>query len=318
MTYDDPFGNAPFGQYPGGPPVVPAPPPPPSGEVNTFATLSLIFAFVFAPAGAVLGHLGLAQIKRTGQKGRDRALAGTVLSYVVIVISVVVLAIWAVKPGSPERPAVASSTLIPTTEVSPGPVVKSQLAGLLLSLADIKRISNAPNNYTVTNVEALNSSTDVAITPPQCATALISGATEVYRDSAMTATRSQTVDAVKPITSPGIVMLEQRVTLYRSADEASRQVDSIAGVWRTCAGPVTVAQPDGTDAVRYDVGDTARAAGDPSMTLLKVTKVDSPAYNLRAVAAKENAVVDVSILGANLGDAGAADIATALTTRIRG
>ena len=36
-----------------------------SQTVNTLATLSLVFAFVFAPAGAILGHLGLAQIRRT-------------------------------------------------------------------------------------------------------------------------------------------------------------------------------------------------------------------------------------------------------------
>ncbi len=30
----------------------------------------------FAPVGPVLGHLGLAQIGRTGERGRDRALIG--------------------------------------------------------------------------------------------------------------------------------------------------------------------------------------------------------------------------------------------------
>ena len=63
----DPFGGAPFGQHPGGqqpyqqpyggPPIVSAPQQPPSsGKVNTLATLSLVFAVVFAPAGAVLGN----------------------------------------------------------------------------------------------------------------------------------------------------------------------------------------------------------------------------------------------------------------------
>src|ERR1043165_294127 len=109
-----PFGDAPFGQYPSNqqfswvrppspaPPVVPAgpPPSPPHDEANTFATLSVVFAFLFAPAGAVLGHLGLSQIKLTGQGGRDRALVGLSLSYTLIVVAVAALVIWAVIPSS--------------------------------------------------------------------------------------------------------------------------------------------------------------------------------------------------------------------------
>lgn len=35
----------------------------PVGEVNTLATLSVVFAFVFAPAGVVLGHVALSQLE---------------------------------------------------------------------------------------------------------------------------------------------------------------------------------------------------------------------------------------------------------------
>src|SRR5690349_15341479 len=77
------------------PPVISAPPPPRS-QTNTFATLSLVFAFLFAPVGAVLGHLGLAQIRRTGQRGRDRALVGVTLSYAFIVIALVAVVAWMV------------------------------------------------------------------------------------------------------------------------------------------------------------------------------------------------------------------------------
>ena len=69
----DPFGSDPFGGppstqgymppiTPGSPPVtgrVFPPPGRPSGEVNKFATLSIVFAFVFAPVGAALGHVAL-------------------------------------------------------------------------------------------------------------------------------------------------------------------------------------------------------------------------------------------------------------------
>jgi hypothetical protein len=61
--------GGPTGQYDGDwfaadpypqPPVISAPPPRPRQKTNTFANLSVVFAFLFAPAGAVLGHLGVA------------------------------------------------------------------------------------------------------------------------------------------------------------------------------------------------------------------------------------------------------------------
>ena len=101
----NPFGHNPFESSPFQPGPVPGPgrPGPPPGStppsqphgVNTLATLSVVFAFVFAPAGALLGHLGLDQIRRTGQQGRDRALIGVTLSYVVIIVALVAVIVWA-------------------------------------------------------------------------------------------------------------------------------------------------------------------------------------------------------------------------------
>src|SRR6476646_7203740 len=112
--------GGPTGQYDGDwfaadpypqPPVISAPPMPHSQKTNTFATLSLIFAFLFAPAGALLGHLGLAQIRRTGQRGKDRALIGLTLSYSFILVAVAALVIWLVVGGreAGRSPAVAAS-----------------------------------------------------------------------------------------------------------------------------------------------------------------------------------------------------------------
>jgi hypothetical protein len=64
-------------------------------ETNTLATLSVVFAFVFAPAGVILGHLALSQIEDTGDRGRDRALVGVTLSYVFITVAVVALVVSA-------------------------------------------------------------------------------------------------------------------------------------------------------------------------------------------------------------------------------
>ena len=64
-------------------------------ETNTLATLSVVFAFVFAPAGVILGLLALSQIHETGDRGRDRALVGVTLSYVFITVAVVALVVSA-------------------------------------------------------------------------------------------------------------------------------------------------------------------------------------------------------------------------------
>src|SRR3954466_3319429 len=104
-----PLLSAPADPYPQ-PPVISARPPPSLQETNTFATLSVVFAVVFAPVGAVLGHLGLSQIRRTGQRGRDRALIGLTLSYAFIVIAVAALVIWAVVGMEPQQ---SSTTAAP-------------------------------------------------------------------------------------------------------------------------------------------------------------------------------------------------------------
>ncbi|GAB3968714.1 DUF4190 domain-containing protein [Plantactinospora veratri] len=56
----------------------------PGGQsrINLLAILSLVFAFVFAPAGIVLGHLAKRQIQRTGEQGGQLATWGLILSYV--------------------------------------------------------------------------------------------------------------------------------------------------------------------------------------------------------------------------------------------
>lgn len=133
----DPFGGDPFGAAPSGsqsqgfpaanqvyganqgfpsnqgyPPLTPSP----DGDVNTLSTLSIVFAVIFAPAGAALGHVALHQIRQRGQRGRERALIGLTLSYVIIVAAIIALVIWLLSGnGSPDTPAVASTTATTTT-----------------------------------------------------------------------------------------------------------------------------------------------------------------------------------------------------------
>ena len=63
-------------------------------EANVLATLSVVFAFIFAPAGAVLGQVALYQIGQTGQPGRERALIGVTVSFVMMFLLIIALVVW--------------------------------------------------------------------------------------------------------------------------------------------------------------------------------------------------------------------------------
>lgn len=80
----------PYGQY--GPPG--EPPRPRGGGPNVLAILSLVFAFVFAPAGIVLGHLAKRQIRQTGEEGDQLATWGLILSYVFTVLGLLACCGW--------------------------------------------------------------------------------------------------------------------------------------------------------------------------------------------------------------------------------
>jgi hypothetical protein len=71
----DPYTAAPYGQQPQYYAQ-------PSRGMNVMAILSLVFAFVFAPVGIVLGHIAKKQIARTGEDGAGLATAGLIVSYV--------------------------------------------------------------------------------------------------------------------------------------------------------------------------------------------------------------------------------------------
>ena len=124
--FGDPFGGpAPQHGFGGGTTVFP--PRAPESEVNTLATLSIIFAVVFAPVGAVLGHLALSQIRQRHQRGRERAVVGVTISYIVIALAVIGLVVWVVtgngsgsSPLSPTTSAVAAPPPV-TTVITPPP-----------------------------------------------------------------------------------------------------------------------------------------------------------------------------------------------------
>jgi uncharacterized protein DUF4190 len=62
----------------------------PVASTNTLAILALVFAFIFAPASIVLGHLAKKQIRQTGEQGEGLATAGLWLGYIFTGLGVLV------------------------------------------------------------------------------------------------------------------------------------------------------------------------------------------------------------------------------------
>ena len=81
-AYRQPTYGQPGYAAPGYPPAGYAPsgyPPPYGRPTNTMAILALVLAFVFAPAGLILGIIARKQIRQTGEEGSGLALAGIIV-----------------------------------------------------------------------------------------------------------------------------------------------------------------------------------------------------------------------------------------------
>ncbi len=66
----------------------------PVATTNTMAILALVFAFIFAPAAIIMGHVAKKQIRRTGEQGEGLATAGLWLGYIFTGLYVAFCALW--------------------------------------------------------------------------------------------------------------------------------------------------------------------------------------------------------------------------------
>jgi hypothetical protein len=310
MTYQNPFGGNPFDPAPADHPPPGQPPAgmPPSrhDEVNTLATLSVVFAFVFAPAGAILGHLGLSQITRTRQRGRDRALVGVTLSYAFIAAAVVALVVWAVlgrnDTGQQISAQPSSATVGPpsptasTTTTTPPPptVAPAGLDALLPTVPEINAIPGVPADMQLiaTEIGLMDRTKDSSITiaPAPCYTVFGVADSHGYDPVVQQGIRT---NGYHPPTKE--VESIESVAGYPTAAAAQAALRTLLDDWRSCGTTFNYSDPDGggrtaawTVSGPADAGNgitTATAAAIRSMT----------GTIFRAVAAKANVVVDVSV-----------------------
>jgi hypothetical protein len=87
--YGQPYGAPGYGPPPG------YPQPYAYGRpTNTMAILALVMAFVFAPAGLILGIVARKQVRRTGEDGDGLALAAIITGGIFTAIYVLFIVIW--------------------------------------------------------------------------------------------------------------------------------------------------------------------------------------------------------------------------------
>lgn len=88
------YGQAPqqpYGQQPYGQPYAQQPAAYPQDRWNGMAIAGFVCSFIFSIVGLVLSIIGYNQTKKTGEKGKELALAGIIISGLSIVMTIVMI-----------------------------------------------------------------------------------------------------------------------------------------------------------------------------------------------------------------------------------
>lgn len=288
----DPLGRAPLPEPPVAPPASGPPSPPCRPPVNTLATLSLVFAFVFAPAGAVLGHLGLAQIRRTGELGRERALVGVALSYAFITSTVLAAVAWAVfaalSPTSARIAAPASTTTAP-----PAPTVApAAVATLLPGLDTLKRITDDQNlEAGRTRDHPVRSDDAGTIDRAECWGSLAPGIPDAYQVDAIVGYRAAEFSDNRSLLK-SIKVIEAAVA-FRDPPAAQSQLAQLLAGWRACGGLTLQVKTPAAGTIPYSL--SAPADGGNGISTLDLVPEGLQIRSVRAIAAKANVVIDLCV-----------------------
>jgi len=67
----------------------------PTSSTNVLSIVALVTSLLgISLAGVICGHIALNQIKRTREQGHGMALAGVIVGYVGIAVSIIAIGIW--------------------------------------------------------------------------------------------------------------------------------------------------------------------------------------------------------------------------------
>lgn len=316
----DPYGGAPYGGMPPGPPIYTSSPPQ-RPRANIFATMSVVFAFVFAPAGAVLGHLGLAQIRRSGERGRDRAIVGLMLSYAVITLAVVALVAWASQSdGGSSRTASRTSSPVSASSAPPSSMVTpSGLPGLLPTIDDVKRFMGIPNLVALAPTFKPGPDSDSAsVDRPECWPVMGGGAPNTDMQALVGYYGLVLIDDHDV---PALKEAGQVLMAFRDPPAAQRQLANLVSIWRKCGGStMNILPPPGKQSppVAVSMGVPSDAGNGITAMVLTAQGPVLRSRNDRAIVAKNNVVVDINVVlvDTDRGQQSALDIANYILGKI--
>lgn len=294
MTYSyDPLGRVPpekaASQQPAYPPVVEYPAT--YGEsVNTCATLSLVFAFVFAPVGAILGHLGLARVSRSGERGRNRALVGLTLSYVFIALAVVALITWAALPATNSDHTAAP----PPTEAGPTSptVAPGAVPALLPDAAELKSVTGDQNVQAGQKWGQPSQSgrPEEAVDRPECWGSVVAGAPQAYDEAAIAGYQLDEFNDTRSLLSS--VRIVDAAVGFHDIPTARAQFAKLLIGWRQCGGR-TVSVTVGGQTIPFKLSDPVDAGN--GITTMELTPKEMQVHSVRAIATKANVIADVYV-----------------------
>ncbi|HEX5252614.1 MAG TPA: sensor domain-containing protein [Mycobacterium sp.] len=286
--------------------------------MNTLATLSVVFAFLLAPVGAVLGHFALKDIRRRGDRGRNRALVGLTLSYAFTVLATVALVLWATlgnhhagQSTAHSGGTIAAGAAKPSGAVSAPPepsVTPEGLQSLVLTGEDVAGLIKAPGMYvnkTWTQTHELQPGD--SFDPPECTEAVFNGLTASYRDSGYRSIYGVDLGQHTNGFPHGV---SEFVATFDNAAAAQSFITGAVKQINSCAGKQLTYSHGGVSGI-YSVGTPVQAGPVTSVRSTlgtvqdngRITDVGSQHTSaLRALAAKANVVVDVDAIGRDLGD----------------
>lgn len=288
----DPLGRVPYAGPPAGPPFLPPPPVTPyPAPVNAVATLSLIFAFLCAPVGALLGHVALAQIRRSGERGHGRAVAGVALSYAFVMLAVFALIAWATLAASTSRHTAAPGA--PATTAAPVPTVAPNAVGTLLpALSDLQNITGDQNLVAgQTWDHPARSDREGTIDRPQCWGSVAPGTPDAYTAGSIFGYRAAEFSDTRSFLKSTQAILA--VAAFRDPAAARSQLAKLLSGWRDCGGSTVAVTVPGGQAIPFSLGEPADA-GD-GITTLDLVPRGLQVRSVRAIAARSNVVVDLYV-----------------------
>jgi hypothetical protein len=249
---------------------------------------------VFAPIGAVLGHVALNQIRRGFQRGRDLALVGLTLSYTFTVLAVagLIVALTATFTGGPmvaDRPDIVAVPDPAHTEPAPTLIGKDALAGVLLSLDELRTILQSPGLAEAESKPNESGSGDAKADPPECAGAVAAGLNTVY-DDADTIAYVHTGYSDKST----VTMVDQVAVSFATPAEAQDFVAGNIEQWRQCAGKVFTVSASNGPSLTWNLG-TVVVNGDRA-TLKNTLTGGKTVPQYRILASKGAVVIDLSVI----------------------